>query len=114
MKIVVSILDIIVVLSPQNIREMNVQEVKKANLINGWIILEDHGSKKIKIKIRELKEIKKPVPLTLAFCPTKNNDRRHPSRIPKWFWFSTSVEHNTHYRPTFRGRYSVWTDKNHD
>ena len=35
----------------------------------------DSNSKKIKIKIRELKEIKKPVPLTLAFCPTKNNDR---------------------------------------
>ena len=35
----------------------------------------DSNPKKIKIKIRELKEIKKPVPLTLAFCPTKNNDR---------------------------------------
>jgi 16S rRNA (uracil1498-N3)-methyltransferase len=35
----------------------------------------DSSLKKIKIKIRELKEIKKPVPLTLAFCPTKNNDR---------------------------------------
>ena len=35
----------------------------------------DSNSKKIKIKIRELKEIKIPVPLTLAFCPTKNNDR---------------------------------------
>jgi len=35
----------------------------------------DSSTKKIKIKIRELKEIKKPVPLSLAFCPTKNNDR---------------------------------------
>ena len=35
----------------------------------------DSNPKKTKIKIRELKEIKKPVPLTLAFCPTKNNDR---------------------------------------
>ena len=35
----------------------------------------DSSTKKIKIKIHTLKEIKKPVPLTLAFCPTKNNDR---------------------------------------
>jgi 16S rRNA (uracil1498-N3)-methyltransferase len=35
----------------------------------------DSSLKKIKIKIHELKEIKKPVPLALAFCPTKNNDR---------------------------------------
>jgi 16S rRNA (uracil1498-N3)-methyltransferase len=35
----------------------------------------DSNPKKTKIKIHELKEIKKPVPLTLAFCPTKNNDR---------------------------------------
>ena len=35
----------------------------------------DSNPKKTKIKIHELKKIKKPVPLTLAFCPTKNNDR---------------------------------------
>ena len=35
----------------------------------------DSNPKKTKIRIHELKEIKKPVPLTLAFCPTKNNDR---------------------------------------
>jgi len=35
----------------------------------------DSNPKKTKIKIHVLKEIKKPVPLTLAFCPTKNNDR---------------------------------------
>ena len=34
----------------------------------------DSSTKKIKIKIHKLKEFKKPVPLTLAFCPTKNND----------------------------------------
>ena len=35
----------------------------------------DANSKKTKIKIHELKKIKKPVTLSLAFCPTKNNDR---------------------------------------
>ena len=35
----------------------------------------DSNPKKTKIKIRDLKKIKKPVPLALAFCPTKNNDR---------------------------------------
>ena len=35
----------------------------------------DSSPKKIKIKIHELKRIKKPVPLALAFCPTKNSDR---------------------------------------
>ena len=35
----------------------------------------DSNPKKTKVKIHELKKIKKPVPLTLAFCPTKNNDR---------------------------------------
>ena len=35
----------------------------------------DSNPKKTKIKIHVLKEIKKPVPLTLAFCLTKNNDR---------------------------------------
>jgi 16S rRNA U1498 N3-methylase RsmE len=31
--------------------------------------------KKQKLKSMTLKEIKKPVPLALAFCPTKNSDR---------------------------------------
>ena len=35
----------------------------------------DSSTKKIKIKVHKLKEFKKPVTLTLAFCPTKNNDR---------------------------------------
>ena len=35
----------------------------------------DSNPKKTKIQIHELKKIKKPVTLTLAFCPTKNNDR---------------------------------------
>mgnify|MGYP006084305547 FL=1 len=35
----------------------------------------DSNPKKTKIQIHELKKIKKPVSLTLAFCPTKNNDR---------------------------------------
>ena len=35
----------------------------------------DSNPKKTKIKIYEQKEIKKPLPLALAFCPTKNSDR---------------------------------------
>ena len=35
----------------------------------------DSNPKKTKIQIHELKKIKKPVTLTLAFCPTKNSDR---------------------------------------
>ena len=45
----------------------------KGVFANGEII--DANSKKTKVRIHELKKIKKPVTLSLAFCPTKNKDR---------------------------------------
>tara|TARA_B110000858_G_scaffold182501_1_gene221984 strand:+ start:216 stop:905 length:690 start_codon:yes stop_codon:yes gene_type:complete len=45
----------------------------KGVLGEGVII--DANSKKTKVKIHQLKKIKKPISLALAFCPTKSNDR---------------------------------------
>ena len=62
------------------IKVLRMKNKDKLSFINGNGLygkgeIIDSSPKKIKIKIHELKRIKKPVPLALAFCPTKNSDR---------------------------------------
>ena len=62
------------------IKVLRLKNKDNLSIINGYGLygegeIIDSNPKKTKIKIHELKKIKKPVPLTLAFCPTKNNDR---------------------------------------
>ena len=56
-------------------KNKDVLSITNGNGLYGEGEIIDSNPKKIKIKIHKLKEIKKPVPLALAFCPTKNSDR---------------------------------------